>query len=55
MDIVVLEPANADGILNVITQSLLGIGITEATLQQKLVGCNFDGASLMLGWSCNSA
>lgn len=55
VDIVVLEPANADGILDVITQSLLGIGITEATLQQKLVGCNFDGASIMPDWSCNSA
>ena len=49
VDIVALESANADGILHVIDQSLLGIGITETTLQQKLVGCNFDGASVMLG------
>ena len=48
VNIVALESANADGILHGITQSLLGIGITEATLQQKLVGCNFDGASVML-------
>ena len=49
MDIVVLESANADGILHVTDQSLFGIGITETILQQKLVGCNFDGASVVLG------
>lgn len=49
VDIVPLESAKAEGILNAIDQSLLGIGITETTLQQQLVGCNFDGASVMLG------
>ena len=49
VDIVALESANADGILHAIDQSLLGIGITKTTLEQKLVGCNFDGASVMLG------
>ena len=49
VDIVALESANADGILHAIDQNLLGIGITETTLQQKLVGCNFDSASVMLG------
>ena len=54
VDIVALESANADGILYAIDQSLLGIGITETTLQQKLVGCNFDDAWLK-NWSFNSA
>ena len=49
VDIVALESANADGILHAMDQSLLGIGITKTTLEQKLVGCNFDGASVMLG------
>ena len=49
VDIVALEYAYADGILHAIDQSLLGIGITKTTLEQKLVGCNFDGASVMLG------
>lgn len=49
VDIVAIGSANADGILHAIDQSLVGIGITETTLQQKLVGCNFDGASVMLG------
>ena len=31
-----LESANADEILYVINQSLVGIGVTETTLQQKL-------------------
>lgn len=49
VDIVAIGSANADGILHAIDQSLVRIGITETTLQQKLVGCNFDGASMMLG------
>ena len=48
MDIVALQSANADGILHAIDQGLVGIGITETTLHQKLVGCNFDDASVML-------
>ena len=49
VNIVALESANAEGILHAIDQSLLGIGVTKTTLQQKLVGCNFDGASVTLG------
>lgn len=49
VDIVALESANTDGILHAIDQSFVGIGITETTLQQKLVGCNFDGASVIFG------
>lgn len=49
VDIVALESANTDGILHAIDQSFVGIGITETTLPQKLVGCNFDGASVIFG------
>ena len=47
VDIVLLEAATADGVCNTITTSLETIDIDEETL--KLVGCNFDGASTMMG------
>lgn len=48
VDIVPLESATAAGVCNAITTSLETIDIDEETLK-KLVGCNFDGASVMMG------
>lgn len=47
--IVPLESATADGVCNAVTNSLETIDIDQETLKKKLVGCNFDGASVMMG------
>lgn len=49
VDIVRLESATAAGVCNAITTGLETIDIDEETLKKKLVGCNFDGASVMMG------
>lgn len=49
VDIVPLESATADGVCNAVTTSLETIDIDQETLKKKLVGCNFDGASVMMG------
>lgn len=48
LDIIPLESATADGVCNAITTSLEKIDIDEEMLK-KLVGCNFDGASVIMG------
>ena len=49
VDIVPLESATTAGVCSAITTSLETIDIDEETL--KLVGCNFDGANVMMGKS----
>ena len=49
VDIVPLESATPDGVCNAVTISLETIDIDQETLKKKLVGCNFDGASVMMG------
>ena len=49
VDIVPLESATVAGVCNAITTGLETIGIDEETLKKKLVGCKFDGASVMMG------
>ena len=49
VDIVPLESATADGVCKPVTTSLETIDIDQETLKKKLVGCNFDGASVMIG------
>ena len=49
VDIVPLESATPDGVCNAVTISLETIDIDQETLKKKLVGCNFDGASVMTG------
>ena len=49
VDIVPLESATADGVCNAVTTSLETTDIDQETLKKKLVGCNFDGASVMMG------
>lgn len=49
VDIVPLESATADGVCNAVTTSLETIDIDQETLKKKLVGCNFDGPSVMMG------
>ena len=43
------ERANADGILQVIRNSLVTFGLEEDTINKKLVSLGCDGASVMLG------
>ena len=47
--IVPLESATADGVCYAVTNSLETIDIDQETLKKKSVGCNFDGASVMMG------
>ena len=49
VDIVPLESATTAGVCSAITTSLEAIDIDKETLKKKLVGCNFDGASVMMG------
>ena len=51
VDIVPLESATVAGVCNAITTGLETIGIDEETPKKKLVGCKFDGASVMLARS----
>ena len=44
-----LESATADGVTEAILKGLNTTGITETDIKQKLICCNFDGASVMLG------
>ncbi|XP_033758057.1 zinc finger protein 862-like [Pecten maximus] len=48
-DIVSLETADASGVLQDIDRALETIGIDENAFKSKLVGCNFDGAAVMMG------
>ncbi|XP_033753177.1 zinc finger protein 862-like [Pecten maximus] len=48
-DIVSLETADASGVLQGIDRALETIGIDENAFKSKLVGCNFDGAAVMMG------
>ena len=46
---VALESANSDGVTKAILDGLYSIGVSEQDIKTKLVGCNFDGASVMMG------
>lgn len=48
-DLVPLQSANADGVTNAIDKGLEVVQVDENVLSEKLVGCNFDGASVMTG------
>ena len=48
-DIVAVEDAHAVGVKSAIDKGLQKLSIDEATLQKKLVACNFDGAAVMMG------
>ncbi|KAJ8301583.1 hypothetical protein KUTeg_020570 [Tegillarca granosa] len=49
VDIVPLSSANSDGVLKGIDTGLENIGLTREKVDSKIVGCNFDGASVMMG------
>ena len=46
---VALEAGNADGVMQAILKGLDSISITEEDIKTKMIGCNFDGASVMMG------
>ena len=48
-DLVPLQSANADGITDAIDEGLEAVQVDENVLKEKLVGCNFDGANVMIG------
>ncbi|XP_015763634.1 PREDICTED: zinc finger protein 862-like [Acropora digitifera] len=48
-DIVDLESGNAEGVLGGIDKALSRVGVTVETQSKKMVGSNFDGASVMMG------
>jgi len=48
-DIVALESADAVGVTKGIEKGLEAVDIDNEVLKEKLVGCNFDGASVMMG------
>ncbi|XP_060084946.1 zinc finger protein 862-like [Ylistrum balloti] len=47
--IIALKSATAEGVLDGIDKGLENIGLTRDLVDAKIVGCNFDGASVMLG------
>ena len=47
-DLVPLQSANADGVTNANDKGLEVVQVDENVLSEKLVGCNFDGASAMI-------
>lgn len=49
VDIVFFEFVIVVGVCNVIIIGLEIIDIDEEILKKKLVGCNFDGVSIMMG------
>ncbi|KAJ8318080.1 hypothetical protein KUTeg_003171 [Tegillarca granosa] len=49
VDIVPLSSANSDGVLKGIDTGLENIGLTREKVDSKIVGCNFDGVSVMMG------
>lgn len=46
--LVSLQSGNADGITDAIDKGLEAVQVDENVLSDKLVGCNFDGASVMI-------
>lgn len=48
-DLVPFQSANADGVTNAVDKGLEVVQVDENVLSEKLVGCNFDGASVMTG------
>jgi len=44
-----LEHANAIGVKAAILKALMTIGLSEEDVKAKMIGCNFDGASVMMG------
>lgn len=48
-DIVALESADAVGVTSTIEKGLQAVDIDEELLKEKLAGCNFDGANVMMG------
>ena len=48
-DIVALESADAVGVTSAIKKGLQAVDIDEELLKEKLAGCNFDGANVMMG------
>lgn len=48
-DIVQISHANADGVLEGIERGLKSVGFGIEDLKKKVIGCNFDGAAVMLG------
>ena len=48
-DIVALESADAVGVTSAIEKGLQAVDIDEELLKEKLAGCNFDGANVMMG------
>ena len=48
-DIVALESADAVGVTKGIQKGLEAVDIDNELLKEKLAGCNFDGASVMMG------
>ncbi|XP_021365405.1 zinc finger protein 862-like [Mizuhopecten yessoensis] len=49
VSIVALQSAHAEGVLTGIDEALNSVGLSRELLDSKLVGCNFDGAAVMLG------
>jgi len=47
-DIAALESADAVGVTNGIEKELEAVDIYNELRKEKLVGCNFDGASMMM-------
>ena len=48
-EMVALKSGNAQGVLDGIMKGLLSVGIDEAAVKAKMIGCNFDGAAVMMG------
>lgn len=48
-DLVPLQSGEANGITDAIGKGLEAIQVDENVLREKLVGCNFDGANVMMG------
>ena len=44
-----LESADADGVTKGIEKGLKAVDIFNELMKKKLVGCNFNGASMMMG------
>jgi len=48
-DLVPLQSATSPGVLQGIDKGLAAVGISLDIQKEKLIGCNFDGASIMMG------
>lgn len=44
-----IDSGNADGVLKAILEALNSVGLDKDTIKAKLIGCNFDGAAVMMG------